>query len=288
MKTITKIIFVLLINVCLTAQVKDFPKLSGNDLAGLTIVREQTFDGSSLWGYINGGADIFLEYGFDKLMLQEVETGGLKIKIEIYKMSSPESAFGIYSVSHFKCDELSTLIKYNCLSQYQIQCSAGPYYISIINTNGSLKERELSKSIFEKVVSKINGDEITLPQIFSNDIFNDSRKEIKYFKGMLGVQNRLMEWYDYFDGIEGFEIYVLPAKVNDNTVYVGQIKFHIDSDVSIFLNRVGMKVNPSEKYSTKESGNIFRVIKMLSNNELIFIEGDNGSGKLLDSFKQIW
>lgn len=288
MKTITKVFFFLLIVITLKAQVKDIPKLIEGDLPGLKITREQIFDGSSLWGYINGGADIFLEYGFDMLLLQEVETGGLKIKIEIYKMSSPESAFGIYSVSHFKCDETSTLTKYNCLSQYQVQCSAGPYYISIINTNGSLKERELSKSIFEKVVSKINGDEITLPQIFSNDIFNDSRKEIKYFKGMLGVQNGLMEWYNYFDGIEGFEIYVLPAKVNNNTVYVGQIKFHIDSDVSIFLNRVGMKVKLSEKYSTKESGNIFRVIKMLSNNELIYIEGDNGSGKLLDSFKQIW
>lgn len=150
MKVITNIFFFVVLITSTVAQTSNFPKLTKDDLPGIKIIREQTYDGSSLWGYINGGADIFLEFGFDKLLLQEVDINGLNFKIEIYKMNSPASAFGIYSVSHYKCEEKIKSVKYSCITQYQIQCAMNCYYISIINANGSNEEQAASNKIFGK------------------------------------------------------------------------------------------------------------------------------------------
>jgi hypothetical protein len=287
MKIITNIFFFLLLIISINAQVNELPKLTANDLPGMIITREQTFDGSSLWGYINGGADIFLEYGFDKLLLQEIKIDGLNIKVEIYKMNNPASAFGIYSVSHYKCEDKIKSFAYSCFTQYQIQCAIDCYYISIINANGSKEEVEASKKIFNQVINKISGDDFSLPQLFKNKLLSEQKDQIKYFKGILGVQNGMMEWYDYFDGLGEFEIYLLPAKLDNAEVNIAQIRFYSGSDVNNFLKRTGVEINSSTKYSISENGNKSLLVKMLNNNEMIFVEGNNDSNKLIDWIKQI-
>ncbi|MBM4172719.1 MAG: hypothetical protein FJ214_12680, partial [Ignavibacteria bacterium] len=126
-------LFLIIASSVINSQEAPFPFLTTSDFPDFKIIRKESFDGDALWGYINGGADIFLEYGFDNLFLQEIELKNHVFKIELYKMINPNSAFGIYSVSHFKCDNKSDKINLTCITPYQIQCAAGDYYISIIN-----------------------------------------------------------------------------------------------------------------------------------------------------------
>ncbi|MBI4243187.1 MAG: hypothetical protein HY606_03775, partial [Planctomycetes bacterium] len=56
-----------------------------------------------LFKYIDGGADIFLEYGFNLLISQEYSNDDQVVVIDIYRMKDSESAFGIYS---FKRDKI--------------------------------------------------------------------------------------------------------------------------------------------------------------------------------------
>lgn len=289
MKQIKIALILFILNGLLFSQQHEIPQIMETDIPGLKITREQSFDGSGLWGYINGGADIFLEYGFDRLLLQEVELNGFTFKIEFYKMINPQSAFGIYSVSHYKCDVKSPLIKYNCISQYQIQCAAGDYYISIINTNGSKKEQDLTKEIFEKIVAKISVAEFEVPDIFNNNFFNDTRDRMKYFKGILGVQNGMMEWYDYFDKFEGYEIFFLPTKLSDSAVNISQIKFGLPSDAKLFLGNLGVEAGETEKIIAWESNGITRFVKSLNETDMILIESyisiDNLEGFISKLFK---
>jgi hypothetical protein len=288
MKQIKIGLMLFVFNGLLFSQEADFPKLLESDFPGLKITREQYFDGNSLWGYINGGADIYLEYGFDKLFLQEIEIDQYKFKIEHYKMSNLESAFGIYSVSHYRCDEKTQLVKYSCISQYQIQCAASDYYISIINTNGSKEEQELSNEIFEKVVSKIPGGEFAIPEIFHNKDLIDYQEQIKYFKGILGVQNGLSEWYDYFENFSNYEIYFLPKKVDDKIVNVAQVKFGSGSDVKRFLSGLGIIMSPSDNYLKSDDKGIARIVKMISDVEMIFIEGNMSMNDLENIAKRFF
>ena len=74
----------------------DFPVLCVEDFEGINIERTEYYDGNALWGLINGGADIYLEYGFDELAFQTVEWLEQHFRVEIYLMTDEEAAFGIY------------------------------------------------------------------------------------------------------------------------------------------------------------------------------------------------
>ncbi len=54
------------------------------------------FTAEDLYGHINGGAELFLEYGFTELKVQRYQHGEAEIGLEIYVMASPEAALGIY------------------------------------------------------------------------------------------------------------------------------------------------------------------------------------------------
>ncbi|HQF87926.1 MAG TPA: hypothetical protein PLN26_11890 [Acidobacteriota bacterium] len=59
----------------------------------------QRFTGDDLFLFIDGGADLFLEYGFREVAARAYRgPGGAAINAEIYEMADPGAAFGVYSV----------------------------------------------------------------------------------------------------------------------------------------------------------------------------------------------
>lgn len=60
------------------------------------------FTAADLYGHINGGAELFLELGFEELLAQPYARGDQAIALEVYRMESPLAALAIYL---FKCGE---------------------------------------------------------------------------------------------------------------------------------------------------------------------------------------
>lgn len=56
----------------------------------------RVFSREDLYGYIDGGAELFLELGFDQLTLQKYRNGASEFAVEIYRMTDPAAATGIY------------------------------------------------------------------------------------------------------------------------------------------------------------------------------------------------
>ncbi|MGD1146629.1 MAG: DUF6599 family protein [Thermoanaerobaculaceae bacterium] len=56
----------------------------------------KVFAGSGLYGHIDGGAEIFFEFGFEELTVQRYSNGRGSIDVEIYRMTDPTAALGIY------------------------------------------------------------------------------------------------------------------------------------------------------------------------------------------------
>jgi hypothetical protein len=57
------------------------------------------YEGRELFRYIDGGADLFFEYGFRQVLAAEYSNaGGGQITLEIYEMNDPGAAFGIFSI----------------------------------------------------------------------------------------------------------------------------------------------------------------------------------------------
>jgi hypothetical protein len=59
-----------------------------------------SFRGDRLFDHINGGADIYYEYGFAEVVIQTYEKGEKSISVEIYCMDDPAAAYGIYSYNN--------------------------------------------------------------------------------------------------------------------------------------------------------------------------------------------
>ena len=54
------------------------------------------FTGTGLYGHIDGGAEIFFEFGFEELTVRRYAGGRGSIEVEIYRMADPTAALGMY------------------------------------------------------------------------------------------------------------------------------------------------------------------------------------------------
>lgn len=59
------------------------------------------FDSSGLYSYMDGGAEIFLEFGMIRGCAAEYEGGGKRMVVELFKMENPAGAYGIYTLSNY-------------------------------------------------------------------------------------------------------------------------------------------------------------------------------------------
>ena len=112
----------------------------------MTVKRERVFTGTGLYGYMNGGAEQFLEYGVTKLTARDLEYDGEEYALEIYEMPTPEDAYGIYSLHVFRCQRADTLGCIDCLSPYQLQTVCGNRYVSLEFPSGSERAQRFRRS----------------------------------------------------------------------------------------------------------------------------------------------
>lgn len=67
------------------------------ELPGCTGEAGETFDRRGLFKAINGAADVFLEYGFERLELRRYDCGAVTIEVSIYDQGTPLNAFGVFA-----------------------------------------------------------------------------------------------------------------------------------------------------------------------------------------------
>ncbi len=75
------------------------PDLLREPLPGKAVAKDtaKIYNSDSLYQYIDGGADIYLLYDFRALLHQDFKSGATELTADIYEMSAPEDAFGIYA-----------------------------------------------------------------------------------------------------------------------------------------------------------------------------------------------
>jgi hypothetical protein len=56
----------------------------------------ELFRGAELYGHIDGGAELYLEFGFDELTVRRYAGDGSALEAELYRMSDADAALGVY------------------------------------------------------------------------------------------------------------------------------------------------------------------------------------------------
>lgn len=235
----------------LFSQQREFPQLSEEDVDNGKITRTEFYVSEELWGLINGGADLYLEYGLDRTLLQEVIYEKNIFRVEVYGMTSVDAAFGIYSINKFNCVTTDTLVKYICITPNHLQAAVGRFYISISNQSGDRNAQEYSLLLFESLLAKIELKNFMLPKYFQQTQFEEYQNQIKFMKGKLGLQNGFPRWDKFFNEFSNYEIFLLPIKVEGGFINVAKVVFNSDEDMDSFLV-INKNFKIIESYSQKE------------------------------------
>lgn len=130
----------------LPQKVKDFEKPD----------QAKSFDRKNLYDYLDGGAELYLAYDFQSLLVQDYKTGEKSITVEVYLMETSQDAFGLYSL-----DQEGENIQIGDRANYGsglLKFWKGNYFVRITDMNGNDQNKEaileLGKDIDGKMKMK--------------------------------------------------------------------------------------------------------------------------------------
>lgn len=109
------------------------------DISEWKLTKKRNFIASNLYGYINGGAEIFLELGFKELTVFYYSNGKSELVLDVYEMESPESALGIYLQKCGKETPIKQIKARNSGDKFQIISVKDDFLIIINNSEGDSK-----------------------------------------------------------------------------------------------------------------------------------------------------
>jgi hypothetical protein len=123
------------------------------DLSGWKLKEDQrVYTGKDLWELIDGAADIFLSYDFKDLRIAEYSHKDQIIRAELYRQSTPDNAFGIYTAERMPDYPQVSVGSQGYKSQGVLNFLAGNYYVKIMSAGAE----EADENAIAQLAGKIN------------------------------------------------------------------------------------------------------------------------------------
>ncbi len=168
--------------------------LVGNGIKGWRRTGEvERYNKEALYGYIDGGAEIVLQYGFRELAVSRyMPAAGAEttkeIVLEIYRMASGEAAFGFYSIKLEGGEKgWPGIAADNWVGQGQASFVQGDYLVNVLAPECS--EKEIGGFIVQ-IQGRVPGQRTARPEEL-NWLPRDGMVESSwhFIKGPLAAQN---------------------------------------------------------------------------------------------------
>lgn len=151
---------------------------------------EHVFEGKELFAYIDGGAEIYFEYGFRRVLVQDYrDVQGHRLCLEVFDMDSPESAYGIFSFKKSDSGKPIDIGDKAHLDDYYLNVWKGHFLITISGLDKHAKTLAALQELGQLVAGKIEGRG-PRPDLLS--LYPEEGlilQSIKLFKGPLGLFN---------------------------------------------------------------------------------------------------
>jgi hypothetical protein len=118
----------------------------------------KVFRSEDLYGHIDGGAEAFLELGFDQLTVQKYQDGANELTVELYRMTDPTAARGIYLARCGKETPDPALKERHTASRNQILLQRNRYYLVLYNTAGGAANAPILARAAQAIVPRLPAD----------------------------------------------------------------------------------------------------------------------------------
>ncbi len=113
------------------------------------------FAQADLYGYIDGGAELFLEYGFEQLTVQKYRNGSNEFTVEAYRMVDSPAAMGVYTMKAGKETPATGFKERHTANKYQLMFVRSRYFVIVNNLSGSEALAAVQVKFASYVASKL-------------------------------------------------------------------------------------------------------------------------------------
>ncbi len=212
-------------------------QLLAKDLPGWEVGETETYSAKQLYGYINGGAEIYLEYGFRKVTGQRCTKKSHELQVDIYEMVNAEAAFGMFSTLRGRCGSRLSGTEWDRVTAEQILFAKGAYLVSIIPYDRAGETRKAAMKAAKALVGKIRGTQFRAPATFRAAPLSTSQRNLRYVHGPLAMQSVLNEWMPWFEHIDRFDMFHTVVGDGARKTEAATIKFRSKRDAERFLKQ---------------------------------------------------
>jgi hypothetical protein len=115
----------------------------------------RTFISQDLFNHIDGGAELFLEFGFAKLLVQSYGNGASELTAALYEMESATSALGIYLMKMGKETPFPEISARNSSEDAQLTILKGRFFIQIDNFSDRPAPRGTSAALANALLNRL-------------------------------------------------------------------------------------------------------------------------------------
>lgn len=200
------ILFLLLSGGCLSAQTVDpatVPGMEGFNISGGV----EEFAGDDLFLLINGGAELYHEYGFEKVTVFDYrDETGKALHVEVYEFHDASGAWGIYSASKNSDCHTVDLRLFACMSSNYLMLQNGKYFtmIQAYDFIDEAEARYVMLNFADKLDENISFDNQRVTELLGMVPEGLDQGKIRYFKGNIGLSNIYpFHYHDIFSMQEG-------------------------------------------------------------------------------------
>lgn len=150
----------------------------------------EEYEGQALYIYINGGAEIYHEYGFRRVVLQDYESPpGGSVSLEIFEMGTPEAAYGMFTFKRSGKGRTVPLGNGSELESYYLNFWKGRYLVTLTGFDEEPATAEGLLAIGKAVEARIrdSGAEPGLVKALPAQGLRPG--SVKHIRGLLGLNS---------------------------------------------------------------------------------------------------
>ena len=208
----------------------------------------QHVEGEDLFLLINGGAEIYHEYGFTQAVVQSyIDDQDRSLNLEIYEMSDPSSAYGIYTFKRGAAGESVEMGDEATLQDYYLNVWKGNVLITVVGFDTEKETREGLKALAKSVADKVtaSSSKPSLLALLPQEGLNPA--SVKYMKGGQALFNA----HEFAKGnIFGVQEGVTAELGGDEVFIFG---YGNEAEAKEWLGKAWEQLSLQEGYQTVES-----------------------------------